>query len=98
MIKQFDDNSYVEIKKTNGKVSITVAAADSENPKVVVVNTAEVTSGEFDTLISDVVDKIVAKAPAKKRTTKKKKTAKKISKKTVKKTEKTETKTPDPAD
>lgn len=85
MIKQFDNNSYVQITKSNGKVSITVAAADSDNHRAVIVNSAEVTIAEFDNLISDVLDKKepkpIKKKTTKKKTAKKKKTTKKAAKK-----------------
>lgn len=92
MIKQFDDNSYIEIKKYDGKVAIIIAGLDAENSKTVIINSAEVTEDEFKELISDIVAPLPEPTTKKKRakTTKKKTAKKKTTKKKTKKTTKEE--------
>lgn len=83
MIKQFDDNSYIEIKKDNNKVLISIAGRDGENPRSVVINVAELTIEEFKLLLSDVIDsppELVKKKSATKKKTAKKKTTKALKK------------------
>lgn len=53
---QFDDNSYIEIIKSDnpGKMIITISAQDYENNKKKIVNSVEISNDEFKQLISDV--------------------------------------------
>lgn len=53
---QFDDKSYIECKKSEGKdtVIIMISAKDGENPLKKITNAVELTIDEFKKLISDV--------------------------------------------
>lgn len=66
MIKQFNDNSYVEIIKNDDNIVISIGGVDIENPRSVTVTTAEVTLDEFKELIDDIIPKPVkSKKPTK---------------------------------
>jgi len=52
---QFDDGSYVEIKKSDGdKLLVIVAAKDHLNPLKKITNAAEITKEQLKQLLSDV--------------------------------------------
>ena len=51
---EFEDNSYVEIKKNNDKIIIVISAKDHQNNLKKIVNAVELTSEEFNKLISDI--------------------------------------------
>ena len=52
---QFEDKSYIECKKTDGKdtVIIMISAKDGENPLKKITNAVELTIEEFKKLISE---------------------------------------------
>lgn len=53
---QFDDGSFVEIKKSDSpdKLLVIVSAKDHMNPLKKITNAAEITKEQFKQLISDV--------------------------------------------
>lgn len=53
---EFPDKSYVECQKSShpGKITLTVAAKASDNPLKRIINTVEMTTEQFKSLISDV--------------------------------------------
>lgn len=53
----FDDNSYLEIKKSNNenKLYIIISARDSENFKKKITNCVEITIEQFKELVSDIL-------------------------------------------
>lgn len=53
---QFDDKSYIEVRKSDnpGKIIITISAKDYDNPLKKITNAVEITISEFQQLISDV--------------------------------------------
>lgn len=53
---QFDDKSYIEVRKSDnpGMVVITVSARDASNSLKKITNAVEITTTEFQKLISDV--------------------------------------------
>ena len=52
---QFEDKSYVEIKRSaDGKYLVIVSAKDAENPLKNVTNAVEITEKEFKYLVSDI--------------------------------------------
>ena len=53
---QFDDGSYVEIRKSDepDKILVIVSAKDHMNPSKKITNAAEMTMEQFKKLISDV--------------------------------------------
>lgn len=53
----FDDNSYIEIKKSDepGKVLIVISAKDHLNQLKKISNAVEVTTDEFKKIISDIL-------------------------------------------
>lgn len=53
---QFDDKSYIEVRKSDnpGKIIVTISARDHENPLKKITNAVEITTAEFQQLISDV--------------------------------------------
>lgn len=50
----FDDKSYVEIKKTQDKIIIIIQAIDHNDKMKKVINAVEITSEQFKSLISDI--------------------------------------------
>ena len=50
----FEDGSYVEIKKTDDKITVIISAKDHLNQSKKIINAAEMTIDEFKKLISDV--------------------------------------------
>ena len=51
---QFDDRSYIEIKKENEKVVIIISAKDQDNTLKKITNAVEITIEEFKKLISEI--------------------------------------------
>lgn len=53
----FDDKSYIECQKSNhpGKILVVISAKDHENPLKRIVNTVELTTEQFKSLISDII-------------------------------------------
>lgn len=53
----FEDGSYVEILRSNipGKIIITVAAKQLENPLETIINSVEINEKQFYKLISDIL-------------------------------------------
>lgn len=51
---QFEDNSYVEIRRseTPGKIIITVAAKDKDNPRKRTINAVEISEEEYKNLVN----------------------------------------------
>lgn len=54
----FEDNSYVEVRKSEeaGKILLLIGARDFENPLKKITNCVEITEEEFKTLVGDVID------------------------------------------
>lgn len=52
----FDDKSFVEVAKSNspGKIILTIAAKDHNDPLKKITNAVEITAEEFKRLIADV--------------------------------------------
>lgn len=50
----FPDKSYIDAKKSNDKIIITISAKDYENPLKKISNSVEITEEEFLRLISDI--------------------------------------------
>lgn len=50
----FDDNSYVECRKTNDKIVLIISAKDQSNPLKKITNAVEISKEELKQLISDV--------------------------------------------
>lgn len=52
----FEDKSSVEVRKSNepGKIVISIQATDGSNPLKKIVNSVEITSEEFKSLIKDI--------------------------------------------
>jgi len=55
---EFDDNGYdyIEVKPSEGGVSVVISSRDMKNPRSAIVNSAEVTKEEFLELISEVTE------------------------------------------
>jgi len=53
---EFDENGYdyVEIKPSEGGISIVISSRDFNNPRSAIINSAELTKEQFYKLISDV--------------------------------------------
>lgn len=53
---QFDDKSYIQVRKSDnpGKIIITIAARDGEDALKKITNAVEITMAEFTQLISDI--------------------------------------------
>lgn len=53
---QFDDKSYIEAHKSEnpGRIIITIAAKDSENPLKKITNSVELTQEQFKNLFLDI--------------------------------------------
>jgi tRNA threonylcarbamoyladenosine modification (KEOPS) complex Pcc1 subunit len=51
---EFEDKSFIEIKKSNDKVIIMIQAKDHTNSLKKITNAVEITAEEFKKLISDV--------------------------------------------
>jgi len=49
----FDDGSFVEIKKNDGKIILIIQAKDHSNEFKKITNVIEITDEEFKKLISD---------------------------------------------
>lgn len=51
---QFEDKSYIEVKRSNepGKVLVIISAKDHENPLKKITNAVEITEDQFKQLIS----------------------------------------------
>jgi hypothetical protein len=51
---EFDDKSYIEVKKSNipGKVIMTIGARDQQNPLKKIINSVEIDEAQFKDLIS----------------------------------------------
>jgi len=52
----FEDKSYLEIKKSDGKVLIIVQAKDTENPRKNITNICEITIEQFKSLCAEITD------------------------------------------
>jgi nitrate reductase NapAB chaperone NapD len=50
----FDDSSYIELKKSDGKIIIVIQAKDQLNSLKKITNAVELTKEEFEKLISDI--------------------------------------------
>lgn len=50
----FDDKSYIECKKNNGKIIFIIAAKDPNNSLKNIINCVELNSVEFKKLIGDI--------------------------------------------
>lgn len=52
----FEDKSYIECQKSDhpGKILVVISAKDHDNPLKRIVNTVELTTEQFKSLISDV--------------------------------------------
>jgi len=50
---QFEDKSYVEIKKVNDKILIVIQAKDHDNTLKKITNAVELSKEEFNSLLSD---------------------------------------------
>lgn len=50
----FDDNSYIECRKSNDKIVVIISAKDQNNPLKKITNAVEISKEEFKKLISDV--------------------------------------------
>lgn len=51
----FDDNSYIECKKSdNGQIVVIISAKDHNNPLKKITNAVEISVEDFKKLISDV--------------------------------------------
>lgn len=52
----FEDNSYIECRKsdTPGKIVVIISAKDYENPLKKITNAVDITVDEFKRLISDI--------------------------------------------
>ena len=53
---QFEDKSYIEVRKSDnpGKIIIIISAKDHDNPLKKITNAVEITAAEFKQLTSDV--------------------------------------------
>jgi hypothetical protein len=53
---QFDDKSYIEVRRSDnpGKVIVTISARDHNDSMKKITNAVEITTAEFKQLISDV--------------------------------------------
>lgn len=51
---QFQDGSYVDCQKSNGKIILLISAKDYDNPLKKINNSVELTTEQFQQLISDV--------------------------------------------
>ena len=53
----FEDKSYIECQKSDhpGKVLVVISAKDLESPLKRIVNTVELTTEQFKSLISDII-------------------------------------------
>jgi tRNA threonylcarbamoyladenosine modification (KEOPS) complex Pcc1 subunit len=54
MKKEFDDKSYIEIKKQDNKILIVISAKDFKNPLTNIANCVELDIEEFKQLIKDI--------------------------------------------
>ena len=85
----FDDGGYVEFSKsrTAGKLFISVGAKSANNDHETVVNSAELTVEQYNSLLSRLADEVdgAEKKPIKKKATRKRATKKKTTKKAPKK-------------
>ena len=50
----FDDKSFIEVRKSKDKILFIISAKDSTNPLKKITNAVELTREEFNNLISDV--------------------------------------------
>lgn len=51
---EFEDKSYIEIKKNNDKIFIIISAKDHQNNLKNIINAVELTLEEYNKLISDI--------------------------------------------
>jgi nitrate reductase NapAB chaperone NapD len=53
---QFEDKSYIEVRKSDnpGKIIVIISAKDHDNPLKKITNAVEISAAEFKQLISDV--------------------------------------------
>ena len=52
---EFEDSSYVEISQSkSGKIMISVGAKSCEDPRKKIINSAEITVGEFKKITADI--------------------------------------------
>jgi len=51
---EFEDKSYIEIKKNNDKIIIIISAKDHQNDLKKIINAVEITVEEYQKLISDI--------------------------------------------
>lgn len=49
----FDDHSYIETIKSEDKIIIAIAAADSDKPLSMIVNSVELTKDQFNIIIKE---------------------------------------------
>ena len=53
---EFEDKSYVEIKKSaGGEILVMVSARDADNPLKKIINCVEISEKDFKFLISDMI-------------------------------------------
>lgn len=52
----FEDKSYIECRKSDGKVVIMISAKDHQNPLKKITNAVELTAEEFKQLTSEIQD------------------------------------------
>jgi len=55
MKKVFKDNSYIDIKKINNKVIVTLAAKDINNPQSTINNSIEIDLEEFKKILEGII-------------------------------------------